>query len=147
MRQSMLAGLVATALLGACGRSTKELSVMNDDQLLHELAVARFQTVGFGGYDKQVRQVIVDKHPEWSAGVRAAVADGRVSLGMNKLQVGASWGSPTHVSSSLRSDGEWVTWRYDAPQLGDGMLPTRAAEGPAKYVHFGPSGLVTGVDQ
>jgi|GEM_PF-3616885 len=149
MRLGLIAGLMATAVLAsACGRSMKELNAMDDEQLARELWVAKHQTIGFGGYDKQVRQAILDKHPEWSATVRTAIGEQRVTLGMTKAQVGASWGAPLQVGSSLRPEGERIFWRYGRPQSGDGVLPTMASNNEkSKCVYFGPSGLVVGVDQ
>lgn len=134
----------AVIWLAGCGKSAAQLSIMSDDQLLQELVVAKFQTVGYAGYDTKVRQTIVNRHPEWPSHIREAIARREVMIGMNKLQVGASLGSPHRVFTSVQPGGKFETWSYG---FGSAALPTTASSlDRPRLVYFNERGIVTRID-
>jgi hypothetical protein len=60
---------------------------------------------------KAERQALLQAHPEWEAGVRAAVVAGIICAGMPPEMVRAAWGRPTRISGR-GAHGQPVVWHY-----------------------------------
>ena len=90
------------------------------------------------------RQTYVQSHPELSTEVRQAILEGRVTRGMTRDDVRASWGEPSKIDRFDTNPNEWwyekdaETWHYKGAFL-------RFA-GPDRYVSF-KSGIVVEVQE
>lgn len=61
------------------------------------------------------RQTAIDNYPEWSDIIVSRISAGKISLGMTKEQVIASWGKPDDINRSVGSWGVHEQWVYGNP--------------------------------
>ncbi len=133
--------------LGGCVKSQSQLDAMSDQQLYEEVHYAKFGVAGFGGYYNQVRQTILDKHPEWSEQTKEDIRAKRIHTGMSKLQVVASWGTPTTYRQSVYIGASVEMWIYGVVP-GEGPLPTMASGSDRNsFVYFNDRHTVVGFSQ
>jgi len=131
--------------LSGCGKSAEQLRAMTDDELGAELFRAKFGTVGFGGYDQEVRAELLRRHPEWPQDIKDAIVAKEIKVGMNKKQVAASWGAPTNVQETLHAGGKAVVWKYGTPGPGDPFLPTVSSSTRLAFVFFDEREIVVAI--
>jgi len=82
------------------------------------------------------RKWFVDKNPELPLEVKEAILQGRITFGMDKIQVVASWGKPNDVNKTVTPYSTHEQWVYS-----DYSYILRCFE-PYAYVYF-ENGILT----
>lgn len=63
-------------------------------------------------HKSQLRQELVNRHPEWSEAIKNNILKGSVSLGMTQEQFLASWGYPRDINRTVRARETKEQWVY-----------------------------------
>ena len=74
--------------------------------------IALFGMPSGGDYEKTRRLQYVIDHPELPSGVKNAIADGKIYIGMKEEHLLASWGKPRDINKSVGSWGVHKQYVY-----------------------------------
>ena len=81
------------------------------------------------------RNKYLKSHPNFSWEVKNDIREGKVSIGMTKEQVRASWGAPDDINKTITEHSYQEQWVYNELRNGISF--------PERYVYFDRSGIVT----